>query len=141
MAGLTQLKTDSQTLQDPAEARRRRGAAFTFDSAGYVDFVLALRRTPPLTSIPFRTFSHSLKDPQPGPFPIEPHHRIVVIEGLYALLNVEPWRQATDVLDERVWVECDRETARQRLVRRHLLEGVEYEQDKAEARGEPNSRR
>lgn len=123
-------------LQDPVEARRRRGAAFTFDSANYVSFVLALRQRPLLPSIPFRTFSHSLKDPQPGPYFIEPHHRIVVIEGLYCLLNVEPWRQATEALDERVWVDCEPAVARERLVRRHLQEGVEYEQEKAEARGE-----
>lgn len=55
---------------------------------------------------------------------------------MYCLLDVEPWREATAALDERVWVECDRAVARERLVRRHLKEGVEYEQDKAEARGE-----
>lgn len=122
--------------QDPSEARRRRGAAFTFDSTSYVSFVRSLARSPPLSQIPFRTFSHALKDPQAGHYPIKPHHRIVVIEGLYCLLDVEPWKEATELLDERVWVECERGLARERLVRRHLKEGVEYEQEKAEARGE-----
>lgn len=52
------------------------------------------------------------------------------------MLDIEPWKEATDLLDERVWVECERGVARERLVRRHLKEGVEYEQEKAEARGE-----
>ncbi|ORY72439.1 P-loop containing nucleoside triphosphate hydrolase protein [Leucosporidium creatinivorum] len=127
-------RAELDAFSDPSEARRRRGAAFTFDSTAYVSFVQSLRASPPLPSIPFRTFSHALKDPQPGPYPIEPHHRIIIIEGLYCLLDVEPWREATELLDERVWVECERSVARERLVRRHLKEGVEYEQDKAEAR-------
>jgi hypothetical protein len=121
--------------QDPAEARRRRGAAFTFDSVAYTSFVLSLRKIPLLPSIPFPTFSHSLKDPTLSPFTIKPHHRIVVIEGLYCLLDVEPWKSSVDVLDERVWVECERAVARERLVRRHLKEGVEDQLDKAEGRG------
>lgn len=123
-------------MQDPSEARRRRGAAFTFDSASYVSFIHTLRLSPPAPSIPFNTFSHSLRDPLPSPYPIEPHHRIIVIEGLYCLLDVEPWKEATELLDERVWVECERGTARERLVRRHLREGVENEVGKAEERGE-----
>lgn len=122
--------------QDPEEARRRRGAAFTFDADAYVAFIRQLRTTPLLPAVPFRTFSHALKDPQPAPHPITPQHRIVVVEGLYCLLNVEPWKEATDALDERVWVDCERAVARERLVRRHLKEGVEYEQEKAEKRGE-----
>lgn len=127
-------------FQDPEEARRRRGAAFTFDAPAYVEFIKALRLKPLPPAVPFQTFSHALKDPQPASLPITPQHRIVVVEGLYCLLNVEPWQRATAALDERVWVECDRAVARERLVRRHLKEGVEYEQDKAEKRGECKKR-
>ncbi|GJN87373.1 hypothetical protein Rhopal_000322-T1 [Rhodotorula paludigena] len=119
---------------DPVEARRRRGAAFTFDAASYVSFVQALRAQPYLASVPYPTFSHALKDPQPSSSPILPNHRIVVIEGLYCLLDVEPWREAAGLLDERIFVNVDREVVRDRLVRRHLHTGVETEREAAEKR-------
>ncbi|BGP23418.1 kinase-related protein [Rhodotorula toruloides] len=119
---------------DPSEARRRRGAAFTFDAPSYVSFVRSLRQTPSPPSIPFPTFDHALKDPLPSRFPILPTHRIVVIEGLYCMLDVAPWREAAELLDERIWVEIERGVARERLVKRHLRTGVETEREEAEKR-------
>ncbi|KAL7343067.1 hypothetical protein BJY59DRAFT_719168 [Rhodotorula toruloides] len=121
-------------LPDPAEARRRRGAAFTFDASSYVSFVRSLRQTPFPSSIPFPTFNHALKDPLPSPSPILPTHRVVVIEGLYCMLDVEPWRDAAELLDERIWVEIERSVARERLVKRHLHTGVETVREEAEKR-------
>ena len=85
--------------------------------------------------IAFRTFDHAKKDPEPGPFLIEPHHRIVVIEGLYVLLDTSPWQEAANLLDERIWVECEPAIARGRLVARHLQTGIEPDREAAERRG------
>lgn len=119
--------------------RAYQGAAFTFDADDYVAFVRALRRpSPALESsqgIAFRTFDHAKKDPEPGPFLIEPRHRIVVIEGLYVLLDTPPWREAAQLLDERIWVECEPAIARGRLVARHLQTGIEPDREAAEWRG------
>lgn len=98
------------------EARRRRGAAFTFDSSSYADFVRSLRVSPPLPSIPFPTFSHSTKDPTPSKFSITPLHRVVIIEGLYSLLDISPWKEAAELMDAKVWIECPRDVTRERLV-------------------------
>ena len=111
-----------------------QGAAFTFDATSYTSFVLSLRSS--LPSIPFPTFSHALGDPLPSPFSIAPHQRIIILEGLYTLLDTEPWVQATKEFDERVWVECERSTARDRLVRRHLSSGIEQDVRAARERGE-----
>ncbi|BGP38586.1 hypothetical protein JCM10450v2_002535 [Rhodotorula kratochvilovae] len=123
---------------DPTEARRRRGAAFTFDAEAYVSFVRSLRTKPHLHAVPYPTFSHALKDPQlcpqPSPSPILPSHRMIVIEGLYCLLDVELWSEAARILDERIWVDVEREVARERLVKRHLHSGVETEVGAAEQR-------
>jgi pantothenate kinase len=59
----------------------------------------------------------------------------VIIEGLYTLLDVPPWKEAVELLDERIWVDVGREVARQRLVARHLHTGVETEKGAAERRG------
>lgn len=112
-----------------------QGAAFTFDAEDYVQFVKDLRHVPSLPEIPFRTFSHAKKDPEPGSFLITPSHRIIIIEGLYTLLSIEPWKQATDLLDERIWVECPDEVAKQRLIARHVATGVEADTSSAQSRG------
>lgn len=62
-----------------------------------------------------------------------------MIEGLYVLLNNEPWDKATSLLDERVWVECPPEVARDRLIERHLQSGIEPDRASAEARGHLSS--
>lgn len=80
-----------------------------------------------------------------------------IIEGLYVHLNMQPWRSAAARLDERIWVETARcaafssslivnaaetllhlrDEARERLVRRHLSEGVETLRENAIRRGIP----
>lgn len=114
-----------------------QGAAFTFDALDWVDFVTSLRQNPPPTGgIAFRTFSHSKKDPETGPFLITGHHQIIVLEGLYVLNTEPPWDKATEQLDERVWVDCPPDVARARLIERHLATGVENTREAAEKRSE-----
>ncbi|KAL7008325.1 hypothetical protein EMMF5_002054 [Cystobasidiomycetes sp. EMM_F5] len=128
-------RADLAKFPDPEEARRRRGAAFTFDALDWVDFVTSLRQNPPPTGgIAFRTFSHSKKDPETGPFLITGHHQIIVLEGLYVLNTEPPWDKATEQLDERVWVDCPPDVARARLIERHLATGVENTREAAEKR-------
>jgi pantothenate kinase len=69
---------------------------------------------------------------------IHPHHRIVIIEGLYTFLGVEPWGEAGRILDERWWVNCEEEAARKRLVKRHVVTGVAASWDEAERRADEN---
>jgi len=117
-------------------ADRMQGAAFTFNAQSFTDFVLSLKKTEPSpASIPFPTFSHALKDPTPSPEALNGHHRIVIIEGLYTFLDVEPWRRAAEVLDLRVFIDVDPRIARERLVRRCLAEGIEDTMEKAVERG------
>ncbi|GAA5905262.1 Yfh7p [Sporobolomyces salmoneus] len=127
-------RAELDRFANPEEARRRRGAAFTFDAVSYLSFVRSLRCNPVLPSVPFPVFSHAVKDPTDSPSPILPSHRIVVIEGLYTLLDVDPWAEATKELDVKVWVECDKGVARERLIERHLESGIEPNREAAERR-------
>ncbi|GAA5822486.1 hypothetical protein JCM5353_000525 [Sporobolomyces roseus] len=127
-------RAELDAFPDPSEARRRRGAAFTFDARSYVSFVRNLRSNPILPSVPFPLFSHAVKDPTPSPSPILPNHRIIIIEGLYTLLDIEPWSEATKELDVKIWVECERSVARERLIERHLESGIEPDRQAAEER-------
>lgn len=114
-------------------AHDRRGAHWTFDGQSYVQFVRELRV--PLDTLTSATggrdtviyapsFSHELKDPTPHAVAVHPQHRIVIIEGLYTFLGIDPWADAAQVLDERWWVDISEEEAKERLVKRHVISGV-----------------
>jgi pantothenate kinase len=62
----------------------------------------------------------------------------VIIEGLYAFLGIDPWKEAGEMLDERWFVELDEAEARQRLVKRHVLTGIASTLDAAFFRADDN---
>ncbi|KAF7971441.1 hypothetical protein HWV62_28587 [Athelia sp. TMB] len=134
---LTRAQLDA--FPSPHLAHARRGAHWTFDGPAYVAFVHALRR--PLSSdqvITAPSFDHALKDPAPHAVSIHVHHRIVVIEGLYTFLAIEPWARGGEQLDERWLLDLDEEEARTRLVKRHVKTGVCKDLEEAEHRAEEN---
>lgn len=126
-------------MPDPQNAFARRGAHWTFDGEGYVEFVQKLRSNE-LHNVPLKgpTFSHSTKDPVEDDLVVEPHHRIIILEGLYVFLSVPPWRAAADLLDERWFVEVDIKEARKRIVARHVRTGVTSSEETALERAEMN---
>ena len=136
-------------MPDPQLARDRRGAHWTFDGAGYVAFVRALRRDPtgdgPADEseaagdvVYAPSFDHALKDPTPRAVAVYPHHRVVLIEGLYGFLGIEPWREAAEMLDERWWLDVSEEEAERRLVERHVRSGVAKDLEEAIWRSREN---
>lgn len=133
-------------MPDPKLARDRRGAHWTFDGEAYVDFVRALRKPhiDPASAIEVSdvvyapSFDHAVKDPMPRAVAVHPHHRVVLIEGLYGFLGVPPWREAAEMLDERWWLEVSEEEAERRLVARHVRSGVAKDLDEAIWRSREN---
>ncbi|KAJ7915527.1 P-loop containing nucleoside triphosphate hydrolase protein [Mycena leptocephala] len=131
-------------LPDAKLAHERRGIHWTFDGKGYVDFVKALRL--PLSSpaslelkaITAPAFSHALKDPTPDAISVSPHHRLVLIEGLYTFLSIPPWVEASALLDERWFLRVDEAEAGRRLVKRHVETGICPNEDEARLRAEGN---
>lgn len=127
-------------MKDPRAAHDRRGAHWTFDAQSYIDFVHLLRIPcdvdAPIITAP--SFDHAVKDPVPNAVSIRPHHRIVVIEGLYTMLDVHPWREAAEMMDERWWIDVDWEVAKRRLVKRHVLTGVAKDDVVAHWRADQN---
>ena len=124
-------------MDDPKHAHDRRGIHWTFDAPAFVDFVARLRDLDPaVIYAPF--FDHALKDPTPDAVVIRPSHRIVLIEGLYTMLDIHPWRQAAALMDERWWIQIDPARAKTRLVKRHVQTGVAKDMDEAIWRAENN---
>ncbi|KAH9927435.1 P-loop containing nucleoside triphosphate hydrolase protein [Epithele typhae] len=124
---------------DPKLAHDRRGAHWTFDGEGYVTFVRALRQPlAPSATVYAPSFSHENKDPVYDHLPVHPHHRLVLIEGLYTFLAIKPWSAASEMLDERWWVQVTEEEAENRLVTRHVRTGVAKDMDEAIWRSREN---
>lgn len=141
---LTRAQLDA--FPDPKLAHDRRGAHWTFDGMAYVEFVKALRlplqpesegdanATAQVIVAP--SFDHAVKDPTPASMSISPHHRIVLIEGLYTFLSIMPWSEAGAMLDERWFIDVGIDVASHRLVKRHVVSGVARDMQEAVWRAE-----
>ncbi|KAJ3564715.1 hypothetical protein NP233_g8115 [Leucocoprinus birnbaumii] len=133
-------RAELDAMPDPKLAHGRRGAHWTFNGQSYVEFIHSLRKdiTPSTPIITAPSFDHAIKDPTPDAVSIHPHHRIVVIEGLYTFLSIEPWVEASKLLDERWFVSVDAIKARERLVSRHVVTGVAKDMKEAIWRADEN---
>ncbi|KAL5604924.1 hypothetical protein BROUX41_001745 [Berkeleyomyces rouxiae] len=140
MDGFHYTRAYLSTMHNAVEAHARRGAAFTFDSAGWATLVTTLGApidaATPHIDVP--GFDHSVKDPVQAAVRVSPESRIVICEGNYLAMNVEPWRSAAQRYDDLWLVEVDKQVARERLVRRHLAAGICSVREEAEKRADEN---
>lgn len=117
-----------------------KGAAHTFDLSSYRSFLHRLKEPvdshTSKTGIPFPTFDHALKDSAQSSTMITSRHRIIMIEGLYTMLDVDGWRECAEIMDMRIYVDVDREISRNRVIRRNFQAGIVEDLDKCVKRGE-----
>jgi len=121
----------------------RKGAADTFDSAGYVELLQRLRRQRPGEIVYAPEYRRDLGEAIAGAIPVLPETQLIVTEGNYLLLDEGPWAEVAGLLDEIWYVESDDDVRRERLVRRHEQHGRSHEAALAWVAGtdEPNARR
>lgn len=125
------------TLPNREEAYIRRGAPWTFDAQGVVDLVRCCKQGLN-TTIYAPTFDHALKDPVENGVVIPAGTEIVLIEGLYLLLDTEPWIHISDFVDDRWYVDVDPAIAKERVAARHVAAGIEPDLESARRRVELN---
>ncbi|PBK89231.1 hypothetical protein ARMGADRAFT_335558 [Armillaria gallica] len=125
---LTHAQLDE--FPDPILAHSRRRIHWTFDAPAYLAFVNSLRA--PLDASPVITtpsFDHAVT--------IQPHHRIVIIGGLYTCFSGQ--RRAVCLMNiERCYLRSDIEEAKQKLVKCHVLTRITQTLDDAHLRAEQN---
>lgn len=140
MDGYHYYRSQLDAMPDPAHAHARRGAAFTFDGAAFLSLVKQIREplTPTSTTLYAPSFDHAAKDPKENDIPIEPTTRILVFEGNYLSLDKEPWNEVAGLMDELWFMEVDFETARNRLVPRHVKAGIARNEEDADKRVREN---
>jgi len=101
--------------------RDRMGAPDTFDVAGFVSTLRALRFSGETVLAP--GFDRTIEEPAPAAIAIPPENRVVVVEGNYLLLDSGGWEAVAPLLDVTFFVELDRATRVERLVARHVRFG------------------
>lgn len=136
MDGYHYYRSQLDAMPDPAHAHARRGAAFTFDGAGFLSLVQKVRQplTPTSTTLYAPSFDHAVKDPKENDIPIEPTTRILVFEGNYLSLGKGVWKEVAGLMDELWFMEVDFEVARKRLVPRHVKAGIAKSEEEADRR-------
>lgn len=136
MDGYHLTRAQLSAMPDPTHAHARRGAAFTFDGPSFLALVQQIRLplTSDSTTLYAPSFDHAVKDPKENDIPIAPTTRILVFEGNYLSLDKEPWNTAAALMDELWFVEVDFETAKKRLIPRHVKAGISKDAEDAEKR-------
>ena len=136
MDGYHLSRAQLSALPDPITAHARRGAAFTFDSSAFLTLVRKLRKPllPESKTLYAPSFDHAVKDPVQDDIIIPPTARVVIFEGNYLSLNQGPWKEAAELMDDLWFVEVDFETARRRLVDRHVKAGIAQDEKDAQKR-------
>lgn len=114
------------TVLEARGLMHRKGAPETFDARGYA-FLLDNVRTIPDFEIAVPVFDRTLDLARSGGAIIAPHHRVVVTEGNYLLVDRTPWSDLSAHFDMTVWLDVDDETLQERLVRRWLHHGLSRE--------------
>lgn len=122
--------------------RPRKGAPFTFDAEGYAALLDRLAAPPAGGAIAIPVFDRDLELSRAGAALVEPHHRVVITEGNYLLLDDARWRGVRRRLDFTVFLDVPAETLRRRLTARWLGHGYgpEEAREKTEANDLLNAR-
>ena len=84
------------------------------------------------------SFDHAVKDPVDDDIAIAPTVRVVLMEGNYLSLNQGLWKEAASMMDELWFVEVGWETAKRRLLGRHIKAGLVEDEEGAARRVEEN---
>lgn len=121
MDGFHYSKEELMTFPNSSEAFARRGAHWTFNGSAFVNKLRELRKT---RSGLFPSFSHGSGNPVEDTIQVVgAKHQIVIVEGNYLLLDIEPWTEIRNLLDFVFFVEADLETIRRRVYGRHFSLG------------------
>jgi pantothenate kinase len=102
-------------MDDPEYAHARRGAEFTFDAYRFVKDITAAKEEGVAS---FPDFDHAMGDPEENKINFDSSkHQVVIVEGLYVLLDKEPWGQLKDVFNRTFFLDTKDEL----LIQRHKV--------------------
>ncbi len=118
---------------DARDLRARKGAPETFDALGYLHLLQRVRAGDEEVLAP--TFERERDLARAAAIVVAPHHRVVLTEGNYLLLDADPWRRLAGAFDLSVFLDVPPAELERRLVQRWLDHGLAPAQARARARG------
>ncbi len=104
----------------------RKGAPHTFDVSGLEVTLKRIRACEPDVAIPI--FDRNLELSRAAGAIVEATTGIILVEGLYLLLDADPWRQLSHLFDVSIFLD----TPREELVRRLRKRWQEYGREDAD---------
>jgi pantothenate kinase len=107
-----------------------KGAPETFDGLGYLHLLQRITGTTETVYAP--VFERSIEDSIAHAVEITPDTSLIITEGIYLLLDADPWRSVRQALDEAWFIRIDETVRQQRLLSRHL--SFDHEPAEAEQR-------
>ena len=90
---LTKAQLAASVVPTPSEMLARRGAHWTFDAKAFVKTVREVAADDNKITVLAPSFDHGVGDPVAGGIKVAPWHRLVLVEGNYLLLPLQPWSQ------------------------------------------------
>ena len=97
----------------------RKGAADTFDAAGFVSLLARLRAADEAV-VYAPEFRREIEEPIACAVPVPREVPLIVTEGNYLLVPDGDWARVLPLLDEAWYVETDEDIRLQRLIARHI---------------------
>ena len=101
----------------------RKGAAHTFDAAGFAALMARIRAPAPDETVYAPVFKREIEEPIAGAIPVLPRHRLVITEGNYLLLQSGAWARVRPLLDACWFIDITDENRMERLIGRHMRFG------------------
>jgi pantothenate kinase len=125
MDGFHHYRSTLDAMEDPVRAHKRRGAPFTFDVERFLDALCTLSELGSGEQseqhlLWFPDFDHGAGDPRERAISIGCDTDIVVVEGLYLLLDDDRWRDAAKFFDCAAFLDVPIDTCERRLLERHM---------------------
>lgn len=108
--------------------RSRKGSPPTFDFAGFEVLLERLKRGHE-EEIFIPIFDRSLELSRGAAAVVRPHHRVILVEGNYVLLDREPWSKLTRLFDLTVFIDVPLPELERRLMDR--WRGYGFDEEKA----------
>jgi pantothenate kinase len=132
----------SNAALDRLRRRDRKGAADTFDAAGYVTALERVRSEYRRREVYAPAFDRAVDEPVAAGHVVPADSRLVITEGNYLGLPDGDWALVRGLLDRLYYVDCPADVRRKRLVARHIEGGRAPEAAAAYADevDEPNAR-
>ncbi len=119
-----------------------KGAPKTFDVQGFIALLQRLAAGTSTSPVFFPEFDRSADIARSASNVVEQHHRVVIVEGNYLLLQHPLWTEIASLLSLSIFLDVPMATLEKRLIQRWLEHGLDPKAARARALNNdiPNAR-